>query len=199
MSVSLPLGPVMLDVAGTELTQTDIDRLLHPLTGGVIFFTRNFSNDRQLTQLTQQIHALRTPHLLIAVDHEGGRVQRFQQGFTRLPAMRELGQIWNKEPQRACYLATQVGYVLAAELNVCGVDFSFTPVLDIDHGASSVIGDRAFHRDPDAVSNLAQHVMLGLKRVECLQSPSIFLGMAISKPILTTKPVPMSVHLRRSN
>jgi len=154
----------MLDVAGTELTQTDIDRLLHPLTGGVIFFTRNFSNDRQLSQLTQQIHALRTPPLLIAVDHEGGRVQRFQQGFTRLPAMRELGQIWNKEPQRACHLATQVGYVLAAELNACGVDFSFTPVLDIDHGTSSVIGDRAFHRDPDAVSNLARYVMLGLKK-----------------------------------
>lgn len=154
----------MLDVAGTELTQADIDRLLHPLTGGVIFFTRNFSNDRQLSQLTQQIHALRTPHLLIAVDHEGGRVQRFQQGFTRLPAMRELGKIWDQEPQRAYHLAAQVGYVLAAELNACGVDFSFMPVLDIDHGISSVIGDRAFHRDPDAVSNLAHQVMLGLKK-----------------------------------
>ena len=164
VSASLPLGPVMLDVAGTELTQTDIDRLLHPLTGGVILFSRNFSNARQLSQLTQQIHALRVPKLLIAVDHEGGRVQRFQQGFTRLPAMRELGKIWDKEPRHAYHLATQVGYVLSSELNACGVDFSFTPVLDIDHGMSSGIGGRSFHRDPDAVSNLAHHIMLGLKK-----------------------------------
>ncbi|MBP6056868.1 MAG: beta-N-acetylhexosaminidase [Nitrosomonas sp.] len=160
----MSLGPVMLDIQGTQLTADDIRRLSHPLAGGVILFTRNYSNHRQLTELTQQIHALRNPHLLIAVDHEGGRVQRFQKDFTKLPAMRELGKIWDKRSVRARHLAKQVGFVLAAELNACGVDFSFTPVLDIDHGQSGVIGDRAFHHDPNVVSDLAYHLMLGLKK-----------------------------------
>jgi beta-N-acetylhexosaminidase len=154
----------MLDIAGTQLTEDDKRRLLHPLTGGVILFSRNYDNHRQLTELTQQIHALRNPHLLIAVDHEGGRVQRFREDFTRIPAMRELGKIWDKQPARARHLARQTGYVLAAELNACGVDFSFTPVLDIDHGQSGVIGDRAFHSDLQAVSDLAHQLMLGLKK-----------------------------------
>lgn len=154
----------MIDIAGTELTQIDIDRLSHPLVGGVILFARNYSNIAQLSQLTQHIHALRTPSLLIAVDHEGGRVQRFIQGFTKLPAMRELGVIWDQRTELARHLAFQVGYVLAAELNACGIDFSFTPVLDIDHGTSSVIGDRAFHSDPDVVINLAQCITQGLKK-----------------------------------
>ncbi len=160
----MPLGPVMLDIAGTQLTGDDVKRLLHPLTGGVILFARNYADHRQLTELTQQIHALRNPHLLIAVDHEGGRVQRFQKDFTKLPAMRELGKIWDKQPARAHHLAKLTGYVLAAELNACGVDFSFTPVLDIDYGQSGVIGDRAFHHNPDAVTELAHHLMLGLKK-----------------------------------
>ena len=160
----MSLGPVMLDIKGTQLSEDDIKRLLHPLTGGVLLFTRNYSNNRQLTELTQQIHGLRNPHLLIAVDHEGGRVQRFQKDFTKLPPMRELGKIWDKRPIRARHLAKQVGFVLAAELNACGVDFSFTPVLDIDHGQSGVIGDRAFHHDPNVVSDLAHHLMLGLKK-----------------------------------
>lgn len=160
----MPLGPVMLDIAGTQLTGDDKRRLLHPLTGGVILFSRNYTDQRQLIELTQQIHALRNPRLLIAVDHEGGRVQRFREGFTRLPAMRELGKIWDKQPARARHLALQAGYVLAAELNACGVDFSFTPVLDIDHGSSGVIGDRAFHSDPQAVADLADQLMLGLKK-----------------------------------
>lgn len=159
----MSLGPVMLDIAGTQLTAGDINRLLHPLTGGVILFTRNYLDVHQLVELTQQIHALRNPPLLIAVDHEGGRVQRFQKGFTKLPAMRELGKIWDRQPARARHLAKQVGFVLAAELNACGVDFSFTPVLDLDYGQSCVIGDRAFHHDPNAVSDLAHHLMLGLK------------------------------------
>ncbi|MCE7913178.1 MAG: beta-N-acetylhexosaminidase [Nitrosomonas sp. PRO4] len=160
----MSLGPVMLDIAGTQLTDSDIKRLSHPLTGGVILFARNYSNHRQLAGLTQQIHALRNPHLLIAVDHEGGRVQRFRKDFTELPAMRELGKIWDKNPAGARHLAKQLGFVLAAELNACGVDFSFTPVLDLDHGHSCVIGDRAFHCDPDAVSELAYQLMLGLKK-----------------------------------
>ncbi|PSJ17284.1 beta-N-acetylhexosaminidase [Nitrosomonas supralitoralis] len=158
------LGPVMLDIAGTQLSEDDIIRLSHPLTGGVILFTRNYINHRQLTELTQQIHALRSPHLLIAVDHEGGRVQRFRDDFTKLPAMRELGRIWDKQPSRARHLVKQVGFVLAAELNACGVDFSFTPVLDLDYGQSSVIGDRAFHHDSNAVYDLAYNLMLGLKK-----------------------------------
>lgn len=158
------LGPVMLDVVGTQLTAEDEARLLHPLAGGVILFTRNYQSPSQLADLTAAIHALRTPSLLIAVDHEGGRVQRFRDGFSKIPAMRELGKIWDAHPQRARHLAQQVGYVLAAELRACGVDFSFTPVLDVDHGQSGVIGDRAFHSDPQAIADLAHSLLLGLKQ-----------------------------------
>ena len=149
------LGPVMLDVLGTQLTDDDRVRLLHPLVGGVILFKRNYESPAQLIELTSSIRALRSTPLLIAVDHEGGRVQRFRDGFTRIPPMRELGRIWDRHPQRARHLAQQVGYVLAAELRACGVDFSFTPVLDVDYGQSSVIGDRAFHSDPQAIAELA--------------------------------------------
>ena len=158
------LGPVMLDVLGTALTPDDEARLLHPLVGGVILFKRNFESVAQLTKLTAAIRALRPTPLLIAVDHEGGRVQRFHEGFTRIPAMRELGKIWDYHPQRARLLAHQTGFVLGAELRSCGVDFSFTPVLDVDHGQSSVIGDRAFHSDPQAIAELAHHLLLGLKQ-----------------------------------
>lgn len=158
------LGPVMLDVLGTQLTVEDEARLRHPLVGGVILFARNYQSPGQLAELTAAIHALRAPPLLIAVDHEGGRVQRFREGFSKIPAMRELGKIWDAHPQRARYLAQQAGYVLAAELRACGVDFSFTPVLDIDYGQSSVIGDRAFHSDPQAVAELAHSLLLGLKQ-----------------------------------
>lgn len=159
----MTLGPIMLDVEGATLNADDKRRLLHPLTGGVILFTRNFSSYQQLTELTVEIHALRSPPLLIAIDHEGGRVQRFKEDFTRLPAMRELGKICDTNPSRAQHLTQQVGYVLAAELNACGIDLSFTPVLDIDHGQSFVIGDRAFHRDPQVIAKLAHSLMLGLK------------------------------------
>ncbi len=159
----MPLGPLMLDIAGTELTDDDKKRLTHPLTGGVILFSRNFTSRKQLTALTTEIHALRMPPLLIAVDHEGGRVQRFREEFTKLPSMQELGKIWDKHKARARQLARQVGFVLAAELQVSGVDLSFAPVLDIDYGQSSVIGDRAFHRNPQAISDLAHDFMLGLK------------------------------------
>lgn len=159
----MSLGPVMLDIAGTQLTDDDRKRLMHPLTGGVILFTRNFESRKQLTALTDEIRSLRTPRLLIAADHEGGRVQRFREDFTRLPAMRELGKIWDKNPARARKLAKQVGFVLAAELLVSGVDLCFAPVLDIDYGQSSVIGDRAFHRNPQVIADLAHNLMLGLK------------------------------------
>lgn len=154
----------MVDVGGMELTAEDREVLSHPLVGGVILFARNYQSPGQLAELTASIHGLRTPPLLIAVDHEGGRVQRFRDGFTRIPPMRELGRIWDAHPQRARHLAQQAGYVLAAELRACGVDFSFTPVLDVDFGQSGVIGDRAFHSDPQAIAELAHSLMLGLKQ-----------------------------------
>lgn len=159
----MSLGPVMLDIEGTELTADDKKKLLHPLIGGVILFARNFSSRGQLVQLTTEIHALRMPSLLIAVDHEGGRVQRFREDFTRLPPMRELGRIWDEHPIKARHLAQQTGYVLAAELRAAGVDLSFTPVLDMDHGQSCIIGDRAFHHKPQAITELAHGLMSGLK------------------------------------
>lgn len=159
----MTLGPLMLDVAGTELTDDDRRRLSHPLVGGVILFTRNFRDREQLAALTAAIHGLKAAPLLIGVDHEGGRVQRFRDGFTRLPPMRRLGEIWNDHPQRARELARETGYVLASELRAHGVDFSFAPVLDLDYGASSVIGDRSFHAEPHAVFELGQALMLGMK------------------------------------
>ena len=158
------IGPVMLDIAGTALTPEDEARLRHPLVGGAILFSRNYVSTHQLTELTASIHALRTPSLLIAVDHEGGRVQRFREGFTRIPPMRELGKIWDESPKRAKHLAHQAGFVLAAELRACGVDFSFTPVLDVDYGSSGVIGDRAFHSEPQAIAELAHSLLQGLRQ-----------------------------------
>jgi beta-N-acetylhexosaminidase len=153
----------MLDVAGTALTAEDRQRLMHPLVGGVILFSRNFESCDQLAALTAEIHALRSPQLIIAVDHEGGRVQRFRDGFTRLPPMRELGLVWDRERRRAVTLARELGFVLAAELRVYGVDLSFTPVLDVDYGNSSVIGDRAFHSSTEAIAELATGLMHGLR------------------------------------
>ena len=149
-------APLILDVAGVTLTADDRRRLAHPLTGGVILFSRNWQNRLQLLELTSAIKAVRDD-LLICVDHEGGRVQRFRtDGFTHLPPMRAFGEMWmhdGRGPQgagamRATNAATAAGYVLGSELRACGVDFSFTPVLDLDWGESGVIGDRAFHRDP---------------------------------------------------
>jgi len=160
----MSLGPVMLDVVGTELTDDDIRRLKHPLVGGVILFARNFSSCAQLKALTAAIHEVRQPPLLIAVDHEGGRVQRFREGFTKIPPMREFGKLWDEHPKKARHLAEEAGWVLAAELRAHGVDFSFTPVLDMDYGESQVIGDRAFHGDAQAIKELAFSLMQGLKR-----------------------------------
>lgn len=160
----MTLGPIMLDIEGVELNADDIRRLRHPLVGGVILFQRNYASPAQLKALTAAIHAVRQPPLLIAVDHEGGRVQRFREGFTRIPAMRELGRLWDDNPKRARQLAEQAGWVLAAELRAYGIDFSFTPVLDIDYGNSTVIGDRAFHTSAQAIADLAYALQSGLKR-----------------------------------
>ncbi|HTD91191.1 MAG TPA: beta-N-acetylhexosaminidase, partial [Burkholderiales bacterium] len=157
----LHFGPVMLDVLGTTLTGDDHKRLLHPLTGGVILFSRNFQSPEQLIALTAEIHALRTPALLIAVDHEGGRVQRFREGFAAIPPMRELGAAWEKSEVKAKQVAQDTGYVLAIELRAHGVDLTFAPVLDVDFKRSSVIGDRAFHSNPEIIAPLAQALVHG--------------------------------------
>ncbi|MCK6414131.1 MAG: beta-N-acetylhexosaminidase [Giesbergeria sp.] len=163
-------SPLILDVAGTALSADDRRRLAHPLTGGVVLFTRNWRDRAQLLELTSAIKAVRED-LLICVDHEGGRVQRFRSdGFTQLPPMRALGALWMQDGKggpgsgamAATNAATAAGYVLASELRACGVDFSFTPVLDLDWGGSSVIGDRAFHADPRVVALLAKSLAHGL-------------------------------------
>ena len=169
---SIEHSPVVLDIAGTTLTPADRRRLEHPLTGGLILFARNWVNRAQLTALCAEIKAARSD-VLICVDHEGGRVQRFRSdGFTHLPPMRALGEMWMRDGRKgagagamaATDAATAAGHVLGAELRACGVDFSFTPVLDLDHGPSGVIGDRAFHRDARVVSLLAKSLMHGLLR-----------------------------------
>ncbi|MBC7957262.1 MAG: beta-N-acetylhexosaminidase [Cytophagales bacterium] len=155
-------APVVLDIAGTTLNNDDRRRLQHPLTGGLIFFARNWVSRLQLTELSAEIKSIR-PDVLISVDHEGGRVQRFRtDGFTHLPAMRALGELWMRDALTATDAATAAGYVLGAELRACGVDLSFTPVLDLDHGGSGVIGDRAFHRDARVATVLAKSLMHGL-------------------------------------
>jgi beta-N-acetylhexosaminidase len=154
--------PVVLDVAGLTLNDDDRRRLQHPLTGGLILFARNWQDRRQLTELTAEIKSIR-PDVLICVDHEGGRVQRFRtDGFTHLPPMRALGELWMRDALAATDAATAAGHVLGAELRACGVDLSFTPVLDLDHGPSGVIGDRAFHRDARVATLLAKSLMHGL-------------------------------------
>lgn len=161
--MNLPLGPLMIDVAGQALSALDRERLCHPLVGGLILFSRNYRDRDQLAALCADIHALREPQLVVAIDHEGGRVQRCREGFTALPAMRVLGQRWDDDPPAAREEARQVGRTLAAELRACGVDFSFTPVLDLDWGRSAVIGNRAFHADPEVVSELAGALIEGLR------------------------------------
>lgn len=157
-----PHCPVIIDVPGLRLTKVDRQRLKHPLVGGVILFGRNWQDRSQLSALCADIKKVRRD-LLICVDHEGGRVQRFRTGgFTHLPPMRALGELWLKDALAATNAATACGYVLASELRACGVDFSFTPVLDLDFGASGVIGDRAFARDPRMVAMLAKSLMHGL-------------------------------------
>ena len=163
-------APLIIDIAGPTLTKADRQRLKHPLVGGLILFARNWQDRAQLTALCTGIKKIRSD-LLICVDHEGGRVQRFKtDGFTHLPPMRALGEMWMLEPNAkrhagpmdAANAATACGYVLGTELRACGVDLSFTPVLDLDYGGSSVIGDRAFARDPRVVTLLAKSLMQGL-------------------------------------
>ena len=169
-------APLIIDIAGTALTEDDCRRLAHPLVGGLILFTRNWQDRAQLTALCADIKRLR-PELLICVDHEGGRVQRFRSGgFTHLPPMRALGELWMHDAMRAQDAASACGYVLGAELRACGVDLSFAPVLDLDWGPSGVIGDRAFHADARVVTMLAKGVAHGLRRAGMVSCGKHFPG-----------------------
>jgi beta-N-acetylhexosaminidase len=153
---------VVVDVLGTTLTDEDRERIRHPAAGAVILFARNYQNPEQLAQLTAEIARQREPALPVCVDHEGGRVQRFRDGFSAIPPMRALGKLWDRDRDAAREAATAIGYIIASELGAHGVDFSFSPVLDLDYGGSSVIGDRALHFDPTAVGALGAALVKGL-------------------------------------
>jgi beta-N-acetylhexosaminidase len=157
------LGPLMVDVAGLELTPEDRDVLRHPLVGSVILFTRNYRDSEQLACLVADIHAVRQPALVVAVDQEGGRVQRFRPGFSKLPPPRRIGHEFDLDPRQGLTLARSMGWLMAAELRAHGVDLSFAPCVDLDYGVSEVIGDRAFHSKPDVVAQLALAYMQGMK------------------------------------
>jgi len=169
-------GPVMIDLLGTEVTAEDRELLLHPAAGGVILFSRNFSSPKQLYRLVREIHKLRSPHLLIAVDQEGGRVQRFREGFTVLPPAASFERRLGADLRAAKHAARELGWLMAAELRAVGVDFSFAPVLDLNLGLSSVIGDRAFADSPDKVGQLAGAWMLGAREAGMISVGKHFPG-----------------------
>ena len=181
MTAKMLLGPVMGDVEGLVLTPADRVRLMHPLMGGVILFARNYQDVAQLKALTASIRELRSPHLTIVVDHEGGRVQRFREGFTIIPPMRALGVRWQTNPQESRELAHAVGVVIGTEMAAHGLDFSFAPVLDLDWGESTVIGERSFGRDPNTVAALAGGVINGLREVGVASCAKHFPGHGFVK------------------
>ncbi len=159
----MSLGPLMIGIKGLMLDKAEHELLCHPSVGGAILFARNYQSLQQLEELVANIHALRQPHLLVAVDHEGGRVQRFREGFTALPAIRELGKRYDIDRNQALHQAEQWGWLMAAELRAVGIDMSFAPVLDVDREKSQVIGDRAFHHDSEVISRLAFRYMRGMQ------------------------------------
>lgn len=159
----MSLGPVMVGISGVTLSAAEREMLCHPLVGAVILFTRNYESPQQVQQLVADIKGLRQPQLLVCVDHEGGRVQRFRQGFSRIPAMRPLGEVYDQDKKRARRLCEEAGWLMAIELRAIGIDFSFAPVLDLDFGVSEIIGDRSFHSDPQAVSELALSFTRGMQ------------------------------------
>lgn len=159
----MSLGPVMLDIEGLALSPADRDILREPAVGGVILFTRNFESVEQITDLVSEIRALRSPPLIIAVDHEGGRVQRFRKGFTVMPPMRDIGREFDRDRESGLIAARQAGWLIASELRAVGIDLCFAPCVDLDWGISEIIGNRSFHRQPDAVSELADAFARGLR------------------------------------
>lgn len=161
-SLELPLGSLIVDVQGKVLEPEDKEILAHPLVGGLILFTRNYESPEQLGELIHQIHQIRTPSLAVCVDQEGGTVQRFREGFTRLPAAQALGKLYRQDRENAYQACTHMGWLMAAELRATGVDISFAPVVDLNWGTSEVIGGRAFHRKPYIVSELASRYIAGM-------------------------------------
>ena len=159
----MSLGPLMIDLQGTSITPEERELLRHPLVGGVILFTRNYVDPRQLTELVAGIHAERTPPLIVAVDQEGGRVQRFIPGFSRLPPARLIGHAFDQDPKGGLELARRTGWLMASELRSHGVDISFAPVVDLDYGVNEAIGSRAFHKRSEVVGQLAVAYMHGMR------------------------------------
>ncbi|MBV8783684.1 MAG: beta-N-acetylhexosaminidase [Gammaproteobacteria bacterium] len=159
----MSLGPLMIDVTGLELATEELELLRHPLVGGVLLFARNYADPAQLSALTAAIHAARSPPLIVAVDQEGGRVQRFRAGFSRLPPARRLGHAYDLDHRAALQLTRSLAWLMAAELRAHGVDLSFAPCVDLDLGVSEVIGDRALHAAPEAVAQLALAWMQGMR------------------------------------
>ena len=172
----MTLGPLMVDVAGLALTAEDRDLLRHPLVGSVILFTRNYADPVQLQALVADIKSLRSPSLLVSVDHEGGRVQRFRKGFSVLPAARRIGQEFDFDHRQGVALARRMGWLMAAELRAVGIDFSFAPCVDLDYGVSAIIGDRAFDAQPDTVGQLAVATMLGMREAGMAATAKHFPG-----------------------
>ncbi|MGH8250424.1 MAG: beta-N-acetylhexosaminidase [Steroidobacteraceae bacterium] len=172
----MTLGPVMVDLAGIALEPDEREMLAHPQVGSVILFTRNYESPEQLRRLVAEIHAIRTPALLVAVDQEGGRVQRFQAGFTRLPPLREIGRRFTANRDAGLALARELGWLMAAELRTVGVDLSFAPCVDLDYGVSRAIGDRALHAEAGAVGDLAVAYMLGMREAGMAATAKHFPG-----------------------
>jgi beta-N-acetylhexosaminidase len=170
------LGPLMIDLLGTQVLEEERDLLRHPLVGGVILFTRNYLDPQQLSALVGSIHALRSPPLIVAVDQEGGRVQRFRPGFSLLPPARRIGHEFDLDPRAGIALARALGWLMAAELRAHGVDISFAPCVDLDLGVSEVIGERAFHVDAGAVAQLAGAWMHGMREAGMAATAKHFPG-----------------------
>ena len=159
----MSLGPVMLDIEGHSLSPSDRDLLREPAVGGVILFTRNYESAAQITDLVAEIRALRSPPLLVAVDHEGGRVQRFREGFTQIPPMRRIGHEYDRDAESGLNAARDAGWLIASELRAAGIDLCFAPCVDLDWGVSEIIGNRSFHRNPESVADLANAFAHGLR------------------------------------
>ncbi|NCW20689.1 MAG: beta-N-acetylhexosaminidase, partial [Gammaproteobacteria bacterium] len=172
----MTLGPLMIDLEGTALQPIERELLQHPLVGSVILFARNYENPEQIRQLVADIHAVRNPALIVGVDHEGGRVQRFREGFSRLPPLRRIGHEHDAAPRAGLALARELGWLMAAELRAVGVDLSFAPCVDLDYGVSEVIGDRALHANPEVVGALAVAYMHGMRAAGMVATAKHFPG-----------------------
>ena len=172
----MSLGPVMLDLKGVSISPEEREMLQHPLAGGIILFSRNYESPEQIAQLVEEVHQIRTPHLLVSVDHEGGRVQRFRDGFTHMPPAAKIGKVYHSDKKKAKQIAESCGWLMAIELRSVGVDFSFAPVLDVDRGISEVIGDRSFGDNPDMVADLAISYIRGMQKAGMASTGKHFPG-----------------------